>query len=260
MRLDIYVIDAFAFKTFEGNPAAVIPLENWLPDDILLKIAAENNLSETAFIYPSDDHFQIRWFSPKSEIALCGHATLAAAYVIYEHLKHPEVPINFKSREHTLHAYKNKHVLAIQLPVSELFDMPIPDDAFNILGRQPLAAFKGRDDYMFVFNSEKDIKQLTPDINRLLAWNTRGVICTSRAKDYDFVSRFFAPSIGLTEDPVTGSAHTMLVPYWACQLKKNELVARQISKRKGVLYCRNLGNTVELAGKAVTYLIGKIFI
>ncbi len=260
MKLKIYQVDAFAENIFEGNPAAVVPLENWLPDKVMQQIAMENNLSETAFFVPIENGFHIRWFTPLAEVNLCGHATLASAHVLFQHLKYTEKEINFNSRSGMLKVKKVNDIIVLDFPASTLTKIEIPAEvakAFHIL---PLASFKGRDDYMLVFENENAVSQLKPDFQQLIKAKTRGVICTSKSEKYDFVSRFFAPAVGVNEDPVTGSAHTMLIPYWSKELDKIEMSAKQISARGGVLHCKNSGERVEIGGKAVTFLEGEILI
>lgn len=260
MELTIYQADAFASTIFEGNPAAVIPLKNWLPDEIMQNIASENNLSETAFFIPENDHFHIRWFTPLSEVNLCGHATLATAHVLYNHLNFNRKEIQFQSKSGILKVTQINELIFLNFPVSDLTEVDIPallKDAFNF---QPQKCFLGREDFMLIFENEEEIQNLVPDFHQLSKTKSRGIIATSKSEKFDFVSRFFAPAVGINEDPVTGSAHTMLIPYWANSLEKNSLIARQISKRGGVLHCKNYDKRIEIGGKAVTYLIGKIFI
>ena len=260
MKLKIFQVDAFADHVFEGNPAAVIPLESWLPNEIMQKIAMENNLSETAFFVAKDDGFHIRWFTPLAEVDLCGHATLASAHVIFNHLNYAENEISFDSRSGILKVKKENDLIVLNFPASPLTKTEIPENLKNAFNHQPVKGFKGRDDIMLVFENEEQIVKLNPDFQQILASKTRGVICTSKSDKYDFVSRFFAPAVGVNEDPVTGSAHTMLIPYWSGVLGKNELTAKQVSARGGILHCKNCGERVEIGGKAVTYLTGEIII
>lgn len=260
MRLTIYQVDAFAENIFEGNPAAVVPLENWLPDEILQKIALENNLSETAFFISENNHFHVRWFTPNAEVNLCGHATLAAAHVLFKHLNYSEKEIQFESRSGILTVKKESDLLILNFPASKIEANYIPSNlktAFNI---HPQKCFKGRNDIMLCFNKEEDIIHLQADFMKLIESNVRGIICTAKSDKYDFVSRFFAPAVGINEDPVTGSAHTMLIPYWAEKLNKTELIAKQVSQRGGILHCKYLGERVEIGGKSVTYMTGEITI
>ena len=258
MTLKIYQVDAFASAIFEGNPAAVIPLEKWLPDKIMQNIALENNLSETAFFIHIENGFYIRWFTPLAEVDLCGHATLATAHVIFNYLNFSKNEIQFESKSGILKVKHANDLLWLNFPVSPLIETDIPENFNKAFQFQPVKCLKGRDDYMLIFKNENEILNLEPDFN--LISETRGIITTSISDEFDFVSRFFAPALGINEDPVTGSAHTMLIPYWSKVLGKNELIAKQISKRGGILHCKNIGKRVEIGGKVVTYLVGEIFI
>jgi PhzF family phenazine biosynthesis protein len=258
MKLKIYQVDAFAEKIFEGNPAAVIPLENWLPDRVMQQIAIENNLSETAFFVQENEGFHIRWYTPVAEVNLCGHATLAAAHVIFNHLKSSEKEIRFNSKSGLLKVKIENDLIVLDFPASQVTLVEMPEEVAKAFQFMAVACFKGCDDFMLVFENENVISQLKPDFQQLVLAKTRGVICTSTSENYDFVSRFFAPAVGVNEDPVTGSAHTMLIPYWSDVLGKTELMAKQISARGGILSCKNLGERVEIGGKAVTYLVGEI--
>jgi len=258
MKLKIYQADAFAASLFKGNPAAVVPLTEWLPDETLQQIAAENNLSETAFFIPEGDHFHIRWFTPKAEVKLCGHATLATAYVLFNELGFQGEQIKFNSKSGILTVKKVGDKLQLDFPAD--FAQPVePIPVFaEAFGAHPLATFKGRTDYLLLFDSEETIRNFQPDISLLLATEARGIMVTAKGNDVDFVSRFFAPAVGVNEDPVTGSAHTTLVPFWAKRLNKIEMTALQLSARGGQLWCTLSGDRVLIAGKAVTYLRGEI--
>jgi len=260
MKLTIYQIDAFAEKVFAGNPAAVIPLESWLNDEMMQKIALENNLSETAFFVPVENGFHIRWFTPLAEVDLCGHATLASAHVLFYHLNYSENEIRFQSRSGILKVRKENDLIVLNFPASPLTETEIPENLKYAFNHQPVNGFKGRDDIMLVFENEEQIVNLKPNFQQILASKTRGVITTAPSEKFDFVSRFFAPAVGVNEDPVTGSAHTMLIPYWSGVLGKIELTAKQVSLRGGILHCKNLGERVEIGGKAVTYMVGEIII
>lgn len=261
MNLTLYQVDAFAEEIFEGNPAAVIPLkEEWLPDETMQKLAVENNLSETAFFIKKDDCYHIRWFTPEAEVDLCGHATLATSHVMFHHLKYADESICFQSKSGTLRVKKEDNLLVLNFPASKIEAKYIPTGLKKAFGIHPQVCYKGREDLMLIFKNENDIANLKPDFTKIMEATSRGIICTARSDKYDFVSRFFAPSVGINEDPVTGSAHTMLIPYWSAQLKKQKLVAKQISKRGGILYCKQLGDRVEIGGKAVTYLTGTIHV
>src|SRR3954469_4832179 len=259
MKLKIYQIDAFTESIFVGNPAAVCPLEKWLPDETLQKIAMENNLAETAYYVKKDASYEIRWFTPTVEVDLCGHATLATAYVLYNYEHHAGNEIQFISpRSGKLMVTKNKELLTLNFPSDTMQKITVSEELKKGFDQQPLEVFKGKTDYMFVFNSEAQIQNLKPNFPELSKWNVRGIIVTAKGEKSDFVSRFFAPQSGIDEDPVTGSAHTTLTPYWADRLGKNELSAIQLSARKGHLTCKLLNDRVEISGMAKTYLIGEI--
>jgi len=258
MKLPIYQADAFASALFKGNPAAVVPLTEWLTDETMQQIAAENNLSETAFFIPESDHFHIRWFTPKAEVKLCGHATLATAHILFNELNFSEEQIAFNSQSGILTVKKVGDKLQLDFPAdfSHLIEaVPVFAEAFGV---HPLATFKGKTDYLLLFDSEETILEFQPDISLLLSTNARGIIVTAKGNEVDFVSRFFAPAVGVNEDPVTGSAHTTLIPFWAKRLNKTEMRALQLSARGGQLWCTLSGDRVLIAGKAVTYLRGEI--
>ncbi|HEY5691541.1 MAG TPA: PhzF family phenazine biosynthesis protein [Cyclobacteriaceae bacterium] len=261
MKLKIYQVDAFADKVFSGNPAAVCPLDQWLPDDILQSIAMENNLAETAFYVKEGSQYHLRWFTPTVEVDLCGHATLAAAYVLFHYEDLQSDTVHFHSpRSGPLSVKRNNDLLTLNFPV----DILEPTDITPLLtagfDRPPQLAFKGKSDYLLVYDKEEDIKKLAPSMDQIAKIKARGVIVTARGNEVDFVSRFFAPQSGVDEDPVTGSAHTTLTPYWSRQLNKVELTARQLSRRGGNLKCKLLNDRVEIGGHAKLYLIGEIFI
>lgn len=256
--MKIYQVDAFAEKLFTGNPAAVVPLEQWLPDEMMQKIAMENNLAETAYYVKEGEHYRIRWFTPKFEVDLCGHATLATAHVMLQHENIPGNEIRFQSRSGELRVTKHGELFTLDFPsdpAEKIEFFPELLAGFNI---QPLEAYKGRMDYMLVFENEKQIRELLPDYRAISKLKSRGAIVTAKGDDADFVSRYFAPFFGIDEDPVTGSAHTTLTPYWSRKLGKNELTAIQISERTGHLKCVDRGDRIEISGKAQTYLIGEI--
>jgi PhzF family phenazine biosynthesis protein len=258
MQLIIYQEDAFAEKVFSGNPAAVIPLQKWLPDETMQNIASENNLSETAFFIPEGSGFHIRWFTPVSEVDLCGHATLASAHIIFNELDFAEKEIHFQSRSGILKVNCQDDLIILDFPVSPLNEISMPTDIFDAFELMPEKCIKGKEDIMLVFEKEENIKELKPNFEYLKRMNARGVIATAKSTQYDFVSRFFAPLEGIDEDPVTGSAHTMLIPYWTEKQNKSDLDPKQISPRGGMLYCKNKNERVHIAGKAVTYLKGTI--
>lgn len=257
MNLTIYQIDSFANKTFEGNPAAICPLQEWLEDDILLSIAEENNLSETAYFIKNENTFHIRWFTPTTEVDLCGHATLAAAFVIFNELKYKQNTISFESKSGNLTVTKNEDCLFMNFPAQPPIPCELPDKINQAFHIKPIEALKS-EDYIMVLNNENEILNAKPKLELLKDIDLRGVIITAKSDRYDFVSRFFAPKYGINEDPVTGSAYTQLIPYWAKQLDKNKLHSKQLSSRGGELFCENLGKRVSIAGYCIKYLEGTI--
>lgn len=257
-RLPLFQVDAFAERVFEGNPAAVVPLEEWPADALLQAIAAENNLSETAFFVPADDGFRLRWFTPKAEVDLCGHATLAAAHVLFEHLGHADEFVRFHSRSGPLSVRREGAGLCMDFPAVASSPVTTPGELIDgFRGRKPLAVLAGPD-YLAVFESEQDIRDLAIDPAALSLLDRRGVIATAPGRATDFVSRCFFPRLGVEEDPVTGSAHCQMTPYWAQRLGRDALTARQLSTRGGRLECRLRGDRVELLGRAVTYLTASV--
>lgn len=263
MELTIYQVDAFANEVFRGNPAAIIPLTEWLDDDLMQQIALENNLSETAFFVPEGEGYHLRWFTPTKEVDLCGHATVASAHVLYQHLGLDQAEIAFQSRSGLLTVrHQNKHY-TLNFPTDKLTliqDTNLQNQLQEAFGAKPLQISKGREDWLVLFESQEQIARLQPDFRKMAELDGRGVLATAPGEDVDFVSRCFFPNYGVDEDPVTGSAHTTLIPFWAERLGKNELTARQISQRGGDLMCKLLGERVAISGDAVTYLIGKIFL
>ena len=258
MQLQIYQVDAFASKTFEGNPAAVCPLEEWLPDETMQAIALENNLSETAFLKSSAQGFEIRWFTPAIEVDLCGHATLASAHVLFEHLGYPEKLIRFGSRSGILEVERADVGYTMNFPTDTIKNEPVAPIHHQVLGKMPLEAWMGKDDLMLVLASEEEVLALAPDFHKMKEIPTRGVIATAPGNQLYFISRCFFPNAGIDEDPVTGSAHTTLIPYWSKKLNKTSLRARQLSPRGGSLGCQMLGDRVKITGSCVTYLSGSI--
>lgn len=256
MRL--FQVDAFTDRLFAGNPAAVVPLDNWLNDDQMQNIAAENNLSETAFVIPKGEDFEIRWFTPSTEVELCGHATLATAHVMFHHLEFPGETIRFYSKSGLLTVTETDGYLKLNFPAAKNEPAAMPDFLEQALGATPVAIYKS-DDILAVFNDEQDVRNLNPDFSLMAKIKARGIIVTAPGRNHDFVSRFFAPFVGVNEDPVTGSAHTKLIPYWGARLNKTSMTAAQLSDRGGELRCKILGaDNVEIAGKAVTYMEGKL--
>lgn len=257
----IYQIDAFADEVFGGNPAAVCILTDWLADDLMQNIAAENNLAETAFVVKGANNYEIRWFTPTIEVALCGHATLASAHVLFEYFDLDSDIINLHSRHSgALSVSKNEDLLTLNFPADTINEVSLPADILNGFDKKPIAVYKGKTDYMLVYEKQEDIEQSNPNLHILRQSDARGIIITAPGDTVDFVSRFFAPGSGVDEDPVTGSAHTTLTPYWSNRLAKTKLLALQLSKRKGNLICELDGDRVKISGKAVTYLIGDIYL
>jgi len=259
MQIRQYQIDAFASRAFAGNPAAVCPLADWLDDDLLQAIAEENNLSETAFFVPSAGGFRLRWFTPKTEVDLCGHATLAAAHVLFDILGYPEPRIRFETRSGELRVQRQGSLIQMDFPVQPPEVCAAPDLLVKGLGRQPVAVLAAAD-YLAVFDDEESVLAIAPDHALLSQLDRRGVIVTAPGRNLDFVSRFFAPRLGVPEDPVTGSAHCALTPYWAARLGKNSLVARQLSKRGGDLLCELRDDRVLISGVAVTVMVATLML
>jgi PhzF family phenazine biosynthesis protein len=258
MLTPFYQVDAFTDKLFGGNPAGVCPLDKWLPDDTMQKIAMENNVSETAFFVKTDSGFHIRWFTPKVEVNLCGHATLASAHVIFHDLGFSGDVISFESRSGNLNVTREGDLLILDFPANKPQRTALPDDFVQSLNITPVQCFRGKEDYLLLYKSQQEIEALIPDFRRLEKIDARAVIVTSPGVNVDFVSRFFGPRVGVDEDPVTGSAHTVLIPFWAEKLGKTEMKALQLSRRGGTLFCRLRGDRVDIGGRAVTYLKGEI--
>ena len=258
MKLPLYQIDAFASRVFTGNPAAVVPLDEWLDDATLQGIATENNLAETAFLVGGQGEYHIRWMTPAAEVDLCGHATLASAWVVFNELDLGRTEVVFHSKSGPLGAVAKGDRIALDFPsrppeASAAHAGPLS----HALGRAPSVALSSRD-LMAVFEREEDVRVLAPDMGRLAAFEVTGVIATAPGDDCDFVSRFFAPRVGIPEDPVTGSAHSTLVPYWAERLGKTELTARQLSARGGEVVGEIHGDRVHIGGHAVEVIHGEL--
>jgi len=262
MRIPLYQIDAFTSHPFGGNPAAVCPLERWLEDGRLQAIAAENNLSETAFFVPEGDGFRLRWFTPVKEVELCGHATLAAAHLILTRLEPRREGVDFRTEKAgVLRVTRAGDKLAMDFPARPAVPKPSLGDVAAALGARPLETLAAPRDGFAVFRSEAEVKALEPDFAKVAKLECMGLIATAPGapgSGVDFVSRFFAPSAGINEDPVTGSAHSTLVPYWAKRLGKKTLFARQVSKRGGELWCEDRGERVEMAGHCAPFMEGTI--
>ena len=260
ISLKIYHVNAFSETAFGGNPAAVVPLEFWLSDEIMQQIAFQNNLSETAFFVKTSSGYQIRWFTPKVEVNLCGHATLASSYVLFEILKIEEKTLVFDSKSGPLYVTKQNDTIFLDFPAVEFEEVEPNLEIQTGLKLKPLATFKAIDDYMLVFESESDVLNADPDFGILAKTNARGIIVTAPSNNFDFVCRFFAPRVGINEDPVTGSAFTKLIPYWSKKLNKTIMNACQVSERKGFVNCEYKNDRVLIGGKPNLYLVGEIFI
>lgn len=257
MKLTLYQIDAFASKVFEGNPAAICPLEAWLPDELMQSIAIENNLSETAFFVQTDNGYHIRWFTPAHEVDLCGHATLASAYVIFDLLGYKQNTIAFESRSGVLTVKRENDWLEMDFPSQPPVKCDTPEQIVRAFTDTPIECLKS-EDYIVVFEHEASVVNASPDFSLLSGLDLRGVAITSTSGKYDFVTRFFAPKFGINEDPVTGSAFTQLIPYWSNRLNKQRLNAKQVSSRGGEVGCVYAGDRVQISGKAVKYMVGTI--
>ncbi len=260
MKNPFYHVDAFTGKLFSGNPAGVCPLDRWLPDEIMQSIAMENNLAETAFFIRETDHYHIRWFTPATEVELCGHATLATAHVIFSHLGCPGDRISLNSLSGMLAVTRQGGVYTLDFPADPPVPITVTPELEACFPGHIFRAYMGRTDFMLVFDSEETIAALHPDMRLVKNLPGRGVIVTARGKNSDIVSRFFGPQVGIDEDPVTGSAHTTLMPFWASELGRIHLSAIQLSGRKGWLTCALHGDRVAISGEAVTYLEGTITI
>jgi PhzF family phenazine biosynthesis protein len=257
----IYQVDAFTCGKFTGNPAGVCVITEWLPTHLMQKIAMENNLAETAFIVPDGKDWLIRWFTPVTEVDLCGHGTLASSFVVMDILEPERQEVTF----HTMHmgdlvVRKKNDMLELDFPTDTLHKCDLPLLVKEGLGKEPAECFMGRSDYLLLFGSEAEIFALKPDFRKLATADGRGIIVTAPGSDVDFVSRFFAPQAGIDEDPVTGSAHTTLTPFWSARLGKTSMTARQLSARRGYLECTLKGNRTLIAGRTDLFLKGEIFI
>ncbi|RJP61142.1 MAG: PhzF family phenazine biosynthesis protein [Melioribacteraceae bacterium] len=257
MRLDLYQVDAFTNILFKGNPAAVCPLNNWLDDKILKNIAAENNLSETAFFVKKDNQYHIRWFTPTIEVDLCGHATLASAYVIFNFIEKEINQIVFESLSGNLTVFREDEFITLNFPArppKKIFTSDLHLKCLDVEPKEVLLSSKT----LFLLNSENEVLNAVPNFDEIKKLDSDGLIITAKGENCDFVSRYFAPHAGIPEDPVTGSAHTALTPYWSKKLNKRKLQAKQLSKRGGELFCEDLGDRINISGKAVLYSIGEI--
>jgi PhzF family phenazine biosynthesis protein len=257
MRLPLWQVDAFNSRRFAGNPAAVVVLDDWLPDATLLAIAAENNLSETAYLVRQGSDFRIRWFTPTVEVALCGHATLASAWVVFERLEPGRDRVVFYSQSGPLPVERSGERLALDFPTRGLAPVDETRAMRHALGGAPREILAG-DSWLALYENEAEVRALAPNMAALVATGVHGAIATAPGTDCDFVSRYFAPAAGVPEDPATGSAHTFLAPFWAERLGKTSLFARQVSRRGGELWCTLEGERVRIAGHVTPYLEGNI--
>ena len=258
MKLNMYQVDAFTKNVFGGNPAAVIPLSEWLPDDTLQQIAEENNLSETAYFVDQGDHFHLRWFTPECEVRLCGHATLATTHVLFNHLGYTKNEIAFKTQAGMLRVQRAGDAYSLKFPNEPLDPASLPEDATHGLDIPILEVYKGQDDYLIVTESQDHIESLQANMFNLMYQDIRGFMVTAPGNEVDFVSRCFFPNAGIPEDPVTGSAHVTMTGYWSKRLNKSTMHAIQLSAREGHVTCIQHEDGVELIGHAITYLTGEI--
>ncbi|MBR8834973.1 MAG: PhzF family phenazine biosynthesis protein [Stigonema ocellatum SAG 48.90 = DSM 106950] len=259
-QIKIFQIDAFASVVFRGNPAAICPLTDWLSDELMQAIAAENNLAETAFFTQNGDNYDLRWFTPRCEVDLCGHATLASAFVIFTYLEPARNSVQFNTRSGPLWVKRNAELLTMDFPSLKptLCTNP-PALLVEGLGKTPQEVLSTKSNYLSVFASEEEVRAIQPDFRLLEQLHPHGVIVTALSKNADFVSRYFAPSYGVPEDPVTGSIHCSLVPYWANRLGKTQLYGKQVSNRGGELWCEAQDDRVSISGHAVRYFEGEIY-
>ncbi len=257
MRLPIYQVDAFTGTPFRGNPAAVVIMKDWLSEETMLAIAAENNLSETAFVHPRGNAFEIRWFTPLVEVDLCGHGTLASAHVVFDNGMAHGDEVQFAAKADVLKVRRDRRLLIMDFPSRPAEPTPLTDRVGEALGARPKELLKSRD-LMAVFDTEEEVAALSPDFDLVSRLDAAGVIATAPGRKVDFVSRFFAPALGVPEDPVTGSTHCTLIPYWSRRLGKTTLKARQVSHRGGEVQCEDRGDRVSIGGEAVCYLKGEI--
>jgi PhzF family phenazine biosynthesis protein len=259
MKLEIYQVDAFTSKPFGGNPAAIVPLKEWLPEATMQSIALENNLSETAFFVEESDGYRLRWFTPTAEIDLCGHATLATAFVIFTILGTPETVLKFQTKSGLLTVERLGDRFVLDFPSRPAAPCETPAGLIEAIGMAPKEVLRSRD-YLMVYETEDEVRAIEPNFAELLKINTHAVIVTAKGDSSDFVSRFFAPEVGVFEDPVTGSAHCTLIPYWAEKLDKREFFAKQVSARGGELFCELVDDRVKIGGNATLFLKGEIFV
>ena len=260
-QIDFYMVDAFTTTTFGGNAAAVCPLDDWLPDEILLKMSQQHNQSETAFFVANENGFELRWFTTQGEINLCGHATLAAAHVIFEHLDYPDTKIHFATRfVGPLTVTRSGEWLTLDFPAWQSESAMPPALLLETLGITEYKEMRVARDYMVVLENQQQVEAVRQNIHAMIPLGKMVCITAPGDGEYDFVSRFFCPGEAVAEDPVTGSAHSMLIPYWAAKLNKTQMLARQVSERGGDLRCQLTGTRVYIGGQAVTYLTGKVLL
>jgi PhzF family phenazine biosynthesis protein len=259
MQIPIYQVDAFSSRLFAGNPAAVCPLEQWLPDEQLQGIAGENNLAETAFFVPENGHYKLRWFTPTVEVDLCGHATLASAFVIFDRIAPGTNSVRFETRSGELVVTLDGELLSLDFPARPPGPCDVHPRLIEALGREPEQVLAARD-YLVIYSSEAEVRALKPNMDLVASTDRFAVIVTGPGENSDFVSRFFAPAKGVPEDPVTGSAHCTLIPYWSRRLEKPRLHAFQVSPRGGELWCVDRGERVTISGKAIRFLEGPIYL
>ena len=259
MKLSLYQINAFTTCSFGGNPACIIPLKSWLPDELMLNIAKENAVAETAFFIDRGKHVALRWFTPEIEIDLCGHATLATSHCLFNHLNYNKKTIHYKTKSGSLFVKKHHDNYCLDFPTRAGMTASLPDAVAKALSMAPKEVYKARD-YLLIYDTQQDIETLkiNRDIFDQINLSPGGVIVTALGNTCDFVSRFFTPQASILEDPVTGSAHCTLIPYWYKKLGKTRMKARQLSNRMGDLDCEYKGERVQISGAAVTYFKGTI--
>jgi PhzF family phenazine biosynthesis protein len=260
MILPIYQVDAFTTKLFSGNPAAVVPLEKWLDDEVLQNIAAENNLSETAFFVKTNDHYQIRWMTPVNEVPLCGHATLASGFVIFNFIEKELAKIKFMSQSGELTVERNGDLLSLNFPSNKPDRIEVSEAIKKCFDKEPVEVLMNGFYVLIIFDSEEYVRNIQPNFELVKLIHNHGVIISAKGIEVDFVSRMFAPNEGINEDPVTGSSHTVLVPYWAEKLGKKNFRALQLSKRSGELFCEELGDRIKISGTATLFSVGNLFL
>ena len=258
MNLPLYQIDAFTDKLFGGNPAAVVPLDKWLDDKLLQQIAAENNLAETAFFVKKENGYHLRWFTPENEVNLCGHATVASAYVLYNSLNYSGEEISFESMSGILTVKKTGDMYTLNFPAYDLKPVEATNDVLSAIGKMPTETLQMNNDLMLVYHDQASVEMIKPDFGKMKQCAARAILVTAPSDEADFVYRFFAPKMGIDEDPATGSAQCSLIPYWSKRLNKASMNSIQLSKRRGILKGELKGDRLEISGNAVLYLKGEI--